>query len=363
MSNNLSPQNCRRPIILTGGGTAGHILPNLALLSYLKGEEIHYIGSGAALEKNLIQDKIPYHQITTCKLRRSLAPSNFLIPFKLLKGINDAKKLLISLNPKIIFSKGGFVSLPVAMAATKLHIPIVLHESDITMGLANKIIAKRCRVICSTFPQISQKYKNAVHTGAILSPEINELKSTYSVYREHNKHKIWVSNQNSNKNALPNILIMGGSLGAAAINKVVWGTLPHLIKDYNIVHITGKGKSDPKIKFPNYQQVEFTDQIYKHLAAADLVISRCGSNSLCEIIALDKPAVLIPLPKKESRGDQLDNAKFAATLGGCSIIQQENLCKESLLTAIQEVKTKKWQNVEKLNGTERVAGIILQYAK
>ena len=219
-----------RSIVLTGGGTAGHVLPNIALLPYLQQhfDKIYYLGGGGMEKDIAARHNLEYYEITTVKLKRKLTLENLLIPFKLLKGIREAKVILRKLQPTVVFSKGGFVALPVVYAAASLGIKVVAHESDMSMGLANRLTAKKCRMICSTFPLAENKYPQVVQTGAIIRQ---------SIYHG-DRSKIDLPS-----NGKPNLLIMGGSLGAVAINQAVWGALDQLCARYNVLHLTGKGLS------------------------------------------------------------------------------------------------------------------------
>jgi UDP-N-acetylglucosamine--N-acetylmuramyl-(pentapeptide) pyrophosphoryl-undecaprenol N-acetylglucosamine transferase len=343
-------------IVLTGGGTAGHCLPCIALLPELKKyfSRIIYIGGTDGIEKEIAQGSgLEYHGITTVKLRRTLTVKNLAIPFKLLRAVSEAKTLLKQIKPDIIFSKGGYAALPVVLAGGRQKIPIVSHESDLTMGLANRLAVRRCRVICTTFPQTAEKYKNAVHTGAILRPEL--FKGV----------KAKVTGFVRNK---PNLLIMGGSLGSAAINKAVRADIDRLLLSYNILHITGRGKTDRNIKRNDYVQCEYLSAPENAFAWADIVVSRAGSGAMCELLSLRKPAVLIPLPKTESRGDQIDNANYMTDLGCCTMIRQEDLTADSLLDAIKKTLNQKQQimkncgKLEWLNGTDKIIKIICDCA-
>ncbi len=343
-----------RTIVLTGGGTAGHVLPNIALLHYIKKhfDKIYYIGSVNGIEKQIaLENGLEYYGITTVKLKRKFSLENLLIPFKLLKGISQAKKLLKALKPNVIFSKGGFVALPVMKAGCKLGIKIVAHESDMTMGLANKLTANKCGIICSTFPLDKKLYPNSVHTGAIIR------KSIY----DGDRSKIHLR-----QNGKPNLLIMGGSSGAVAINNLVWNVIDDLLKSYNVLHITGRGKSSPNIKKDNYLQTEYQQSPENAFEWADIVVSRAGSGVVSEMLALKKPALYIPLPKDESRGDQIQNAIYLNNLGLCEILYQEDLTNEVFLQKLNQVYEKKQQILENLktqdwiDGTSKVVSYLLQ---
>lgn len=336
-----------RSIVLTGGGTAGHVLPNIALLPYLQQhfDKIYYLG-GSGMEKDIAaKNNLEYYEITTVKLKRKLTPENLLIPFRLLKGISQAKKILRQLRPTVVFSKGGFVALPVVYAAASLGIKVVAHESDLSMGLANRLTAKKCQTICTTFPLAKNKYPQVVQTGAIIRQ---------SIY-QGDPSKI-----NLPANGKPNLLVMGGSLGAVAINQAVWSALKPLCARYNVLHLTGKGKAQENLHQEHYLQVEYLESPQHAFAWADIVVARAGSGTVCELLALRKPAIYIPLPKAESRGDQIQNAAYLQSLGVCAVIEQANLNETVLLNTIDEVCQKRKQIVDNcarqtwVDGTRRI---------
>jgi len=320
-----------KKIVLTGGGTAGHVMPNVALLKYLEKEfdEIHYIGSYNGIEKNIIKNypNVIYHEIPTVKLIRSLTLKNLLIPIKLVKSLRETKKILKEIKPAVIFSKGGFVSVPVVLSGARLKIPIIAHESDSSMGLANKIILKKCEKMCFSFENLAKKYKEkGIFTGSPIRDEIfqgNKSKTLKELNFAETK---------------PTLLIMGGSLGATAINNIIFENAKELSSKYNLIHIVGKNNCNKKLlDLKNYKQIEFTSEIENYLACADIVISRSGSNSIFEFLALKKPMILIPLPKASSRGDQIINAQIFHSKGYAHILYQEKLNKENLLNSIEYV--------------------------
>lgn len=341
-----------RTIVLTGGGTAGHVLPQIALLPILRKhfDRIVYIG-GAGVEKAIAQQNgLEFFEITTVKLRRTLTLKNLTIPFKLIKGIREAKKILRDVKPSVVFSKGGFVALPVVYAAAGLGIKVIAHESDMSLGLANRLTAKKCETICTTFPIQSAKYPQMVHTGAILR------KSIYS----GNSQRINLVN-----NGRPNLLVMGGSLGAVAINHAVWSALNDLCKDWNILHITGKGKSNTLISHANYLQLEYLDAPQDAFAWADVVLARSGSGTVSELLALKKPAIYVPLPKDESRGDQIQNAEFLQKCGVCEVLPQAELNKEKLISLLNLVYRNKQKYIENcakqtwIDGTDKIINYLI----
>ena len=321
-----------KKIVLTGGGTAGHVTPNIALLPHLinKGYEISYIGSYEGIEKKLITDyNIPYYGISTGKLRRYFDPKNFTDPFRVIKGFSEAKKTLKEIKPDVVFSKGGFVSVPVVRAAASLKIPCIIHESDMTPGLANKLCIPVAKKICCNFPETLNHLPKdkAVLTGSPIREELakgNKL-AAYEV-----------CGFTSNK---PVIMVIGGSLGSVAINKAVREALPTLLQDFQVVHICGKEKIDNLLlTTKGYHQFEYLKAELKDIfAMADLVISRAGANAICEILALKKPNLLIPLPAGSSRGDQILNAASFEAQGYSMVVSEDDLTKELLVSKIHEL--------------------------
>ena len=314
-------------IILTGGGTAGHCTPNLALLPYLKNtfDKIYYIGSENGLEKNIIEkENIPYFSIPCTKLKRGFYLDNLKIPFTLLKGVKEAKKIINDIKPSVIFSKGGYVALPVVIAANK-KVPVISHESDYTMGLANKISSKFCQKVITSFPETEKGKKNVLYIG---SP-IRNL--TAGITRE-NALKYFGFNDEK-----PILLVMGGSLGAKTINNYIAKIVPTLINDFQIIHLCGKGNLNKDLNFQGYYQREFLHDIGYAYKIASVIISRAGANSLFEILSLQIPSVIIPLPIGVSRGDQVLNAKYFNSLGLCNYLSQDSLSEYSLSKAVYDV--------------------------
>lgn len=315
-------------IILTGGGTAGHVTPNIALLPRLKelGYDIQYIGSYTGIEKELIEPfGIPYHGISSGKLRRYFSVQNFTDPFRVLKGFREAHKLIRQLKPDVIFSKGGFVSVPVVLAGKRCKVPVIIHESDMTPGLANKIAIPSAAKVCCNFPETLKSLPEgkAVLTG---SPIRQELLSGNKIAAMDMCH--FTSDK-------PVILVIGGSLGAVAVNNAVREALPELLKDFQIIHLCGKGKMDESLKdVEGYCQFEYIKNELRNLfALADIVISRAGANAICELLALHKPNLLIPLSANASRGDQILNARSFERQGFSLVLEEEQLTKETLLNA------------------------------
>ena len=317
-------------IILTGGGTAGHVTPNIALLPRLKelGYDIQYIGSYTGIKKELIEPfGIPYHGISSGKLRRYFSVQNFTDPFRVLKGFREAHKLIRQLKPDVIFSKGGFVSVPVVLAGKRCKVPVIIHESDMTPGLANKIAIPSAAKVCCNFPETLKSLPEgkAVLTG---SPIRQELLSGNKIAAMDMCH--FTSDK-------PVILVIGGSLGAVAVNNAVREALPELLKDFQIIHLCGKGKMDESLKdVEGYCQFEYIKNELRNLfALADIVISRAGANAICELLALHKPNLLIPLSANASRGDQILNARSFERQGFSLVLEEEQLTKETLLNAVK----------------------------
>ncbi len=341
-------------IILTGGGTAGHITPNIALLPHLTEFEIHYIGQPNSMEEELMREQkgVIFHPLEAPKLVRSLTAKNLTVPFKLLKAKRGAKKLLDEIKPKVIFSKGGFVALPVMLAAK--GIPLILHESDISMGLANKLVVKKCKYACTSFSSTAQSLPNGICTGAPLRGSLYEGKKE-------------VAERISNLRGRKNLLVFGGSLGAAAVNEAVFSALPKLTESYDVVHIVGKNNVKP-IDCPRYFQLPFTSNIADFFAWADLCVSRGGANALFELTALKKPTLVIPLPKGNSRGDQVDNAKYFRDMGCARVLLQEDLNPDSLVREVLELDRLKFaliqnmRNSGKSDGTAEIAKLIKECA-
>lgn len=323
-------------IILTGGGTAGHVTPNIALLPRLKelGYDIHYIGSYTGIEKELIEQfGIPYHGISSGKLRRYFSLQNFTDPFRVLKGFGEANKLIKSLKPDVIFSKGGFVSVPVVMAGKKCHVPTIIHESDMTPGLANKLSIPSATKVCCNFPETLEHLpkEKAVLTGSPIRQELlSGSKEAALAFCGLTPDK-------------PVILIVGGSLGSVAVNNAVRAILPELLKEFHVIHLCGKGKTDESLKnLKGYVQFEYIKQELKDLfALCDIVISRAGANAICELLALHKPSLLIPLSANASRGDQILNARSFERQGFSVVLEEEELNNQVLLDAIHKLYDKR----------------------
>ena len=325
-----------KKIVFTGGGTAGHVTPNMALIERIREDdedvEVSYIGSYSGIEKGLIEGMgVAYYGISSGKLRRYFDLKNFSDPFRVLKGMREAKKLMKKLKPDVVFSKGGFVAVPVVFAAKKCKIPVIIHESDMTPGLANKLCIPKADVVCCNFEETLDYLpeKKAVHTGTPLRKEL---------FTGDRQKGIEFCGFDGRK---PIILIVGGSTGAAAINEAIRNLLPTLLVRFNVIHLCGKGKLDPSFdNLIGYRQYEYISKELKDLfAAADLVVSRAGANAVCELLALAKPNILIPLSAAASRGDQILNAESFEHQGYSYVLEEEKMTNETLLEAIEDVFT------------------------
>ena len=318
-----------KKIILTGGGTAGHVTPNIALLPALRksGYDISYIGSYNGIEKTLVeQQNIPYYGISSGKLRRYLDIKNLTDPFRVLKGISQARKLIRKLRPDVVFSKGGFVAVPVVLAAGKLGIPVIIHESDMTPGLANRLCLRYAEKVCCNFPETVNMIPRGkgVLTGQPIRQEL--------LLGDKSEGLSLCGFDGSR----PVLMVIGGSLGAVHVNDAVRAALPRLLERFNIIHVCGKGKVDSSYDdTPGYRQFEYVDAELKNLfAAADIVISRAGANVICELLAMHKPNLLIPLPADASRGDQLLNAESFRKQGYSMVLEEKDIVGDKLFNSV-----------------------------
>ena len=343
-------------IVLTGGGTAGHCIPNVSLLPYLKKEfsNIYYIGSKDGIERKIIEkNKIEYFSVSCAKLKRSFSLSNLLIPFTVIKGIKEAGKILDKLKPSIIFSKGGYVSVPVVISAKKRKIPVISHESDLTIGLANKINSKNSKYLLTSFQETAKLVKNGLYVG----PPLKNSLFTPSNKIETLK-KIGLSNDK------PILLITGGSQGAQSINEAVYSSIHRLSKIFNVIHLCGKNNINHKINVKNYKQIEFYDNIEEIFKISDVCITRAGSNTLFELLSLKIPSLVIPLENKASRGDQVLNAKYFKNKNMINVLHEKNLSPTRLIN--ETIKTFENANFYRkninanpiINSTEKIYKII-----
>ncbi len=353
-----------KKIVLTGGGTAGHVTPNIALIPELKrqGYDIHYIGSYDGIESKLIADMgIPYYGISSGKLRRYIDLKNISDPFKVIRGLGQARRLMRKIKPDVVFSKGGFVSVPVVVAAKSKKIPCIIHESDMTPGLANKICIPCATRVCTNFPETLKHLppEKAVLTGSPIRQELfhgDKAKGLSFCGFDDKK---------------PVILIIGGSLGAVAVNTAVRNILPRLLKEFQVIHLCGKDKLDSSLEgTKGYVQFEYIkEELSDLMAASDVMISRAGANAICEILALRKPNILIPLSAQASRGDQILNAASFEKAGYSIVIQEEDVTDEGLMDAVHQAYAqgqeyrKAMERSQLNNSIEKIVGLINEAAK
>lgn len=335
-----------KKIVLTGGGTAGHVTPNIAMIPKLKemGYEISYIGTYNGIERKLIEEiGIPYYGVSSGKLRRYFDLKNITDIFRVLKGFRDSRKLLKQLKPDVVFSKGGFVTVPVVLSADRLKIPVVIHESDMTPGLANKISLPHATRICCNFPETKERFSDrATVTGTPIREEL--FRGDTARAREYTGFK----------DDKPVIMIVGGSTGSVVVNNAVRECLDELLEQFNIIHICGKGKKDESLNdIDGYVQHSYIkDELADVYALADIIISRAGANAICELLALRKPNILIPLSRNASRGDQILNANSFKKSGYSYVIEEEELTRESLIEAVKYVYDNRDEYIDRMKQSE-----------
>ena len=348
-----------KKIVLTGGGTLGHVTPNLALIPHLReaGYEIHYIGTEKGMEADTIRaiPDVTYHAVKSGKLRRYFSWQNFTDPFRVVAGVFQSAHIIGRIKPDVVFSKGGFVAVPVVSGAWLHRVPVVCHESDLTPGLANKLCKPFASRFATTFPECADALgSKAEMTGTPLRPEL------FSGSRERGLAMFGFDGEK------PVLLMMGGSSGARAVNEALRGALPRLLKNFDIAHICGKGNLDDSLNgTPGYWQKEFlSDELPDALAACDLVLSRAGANALCEFQALGRPLLLVPYPKGASRGDQILNARSLKKRGLAHVLDQDLMTPDSLADALEETwadresLTAAVKNAPPADGTARVLEMI-----
>ena len=334
-----------KKIILTGGGTAGHVLPNITLLPYLQelGFDVYYVGSHGGIEQGLVEfSGIPYFGISSGKLRRYFDLRNFTDIFRIMKGVWDSNKILRRIKPDIIFSKGGFVVVPLIFAAKLRGIKVVIHESDLTPGLANRLVEPIANKVLVSFPE-TLKYvpkKKSILTGIPVRADLASANKEDGL-----RFLEFLANGN------PIMLVMGGSQGSAAINACVRGVLPRLLEQFRVVHLCGRGNRSG-IELDGYKEYEMLNRDLSNvLKAADIVVSRAGANTLFEILALKKPNLLIPLTLGQSRGDQIINAE-SFRQRGFSVILDEEFLSERFLDEVSKLYISRDKYVEAMGKVE-----------
>ncbi|MBM7646943.1 UDP-N-acetylglucosamine--N-acetylmuramyl-(pentapeptide) pyrophosphoryl-undecaprenol N-acetylglucosamine transferase [Scopulibacillus daqui] len=351
-------------IVFTGGGSAGHVMANLVLMPKLikQGWHVQYIGSKNGIEKQLVAglEGVDYYSVSTGKLRRYFDWDNAKDLFKVMGGVGQSYRLIRKLKPHVVFSGGGFVEVPVVIGAALNRVPIILRETDVSLGLANKLSLPFAKKICTTFPETEKaiRSKKSIYIGSIVRESLKNGDAERGLaFCQFTKEK-------------PVLLIMGGSQGAERINEAVRMCLNRLLKDFFIVHICGKGKVDASIQLKGYLQFEYVhDELADLMAMADVVVSRAGSNSIFECLALRKPMLLIPLSNGASRGDQILNAKSFMNSGYAEILFQENLNRDTLMDAVyhlykyREKYVKNMESYEDDKGVQMAMDLIVEMAK
>ncbi len=343
-----------KKIVLTGGGTAGHVTPNIALIPELQkeGYEVSYIGSHDGMERKLIECLgIDYVGISSGKLRRYFSLRNFTDPFRVIKGFGEAVSALKRIKPNVIFSKGGFVTVPVVFAAKRLGIPVIIHESDISPGLANKLCIPASKFVCANFPEALNYLpkEKAVLTGTPIRKEL---------FLGNREKGLEFCGFSGNK---PVLLVIGGSLGALAVNKVLRKILPELNGKFDVIHICGKGKTEEELNgTEGYVQFEYVGSELRDIfAASDIALSRAGANAICELLALRLPNLLIPLPAASSRGDQILNAESFKKQGFSEVLMEENLTEVTMLKNINDLYNNREKYIEKMKQSSQADSIKL----
>lgn len=353
-----------KKIVLTGGGTMGHVTPNLALIPFLqkKGYEIHYVGTQDGMEAGKMRSVsgVTYHAVKSGKLRRYFSWKNFTDPFRVIAGAFQSAHMMGKLQPDVVFSKGGFVAVPVVFGAWLHRIPVVCHESDLTPGLANKLCKPFAKKFATTFPECAEALGNkAEMTGTPLRMEL------FQGSREAGLRLFGFSGRK------PVLLMMGGSSGAQSVNAALRGALNDLTVDFDVAHICGKGNLDSSLtEKEGYSQKEFLDaELPDALACTDLVLSRAGANAICEFQALGRPMLLVPYPKGAGRGDQILNAQSLEKRGLCRVLYQEQMNANTLAEAVRETwnarnsLTMNLKNAPPADGTQRILEMIEEVQK
>ncbi|MBA59547.1 MAG: undecaprenyldiphospho-muramoylpentapeptide beta-N-acetylglucosaminyltransferase [Gammaproteobacteria bacterium] len=350
-------------VLFTGGGTAGHVIPNIAIIDHLvlEGYEVGYVGEKGGIEEGLITKLcIPFFQINAGKVRRYFSISNFLDPFKVIVGIFQGLLICLKEKPNLVFSKGGYVSIPLVISAWILRIPVIAHESDVSPGLANKIASKFCRKICLTFESTLKYVPHG--RGLVTGTPVRE--SLFRGNADRGRKYLGLRGRR------PILLVFGGSKGAMILNQLLRNVLEQVLSECDVVHITGLGNLELRIDKPGYVQKEFVDEEFGDvMAASSAVVSRAGANSLYELLALKKPHLLIPLSEKASRGDQVENAKTFYDIGLSRFIEEDTLSEENFLAEIIELLrtrndiTEKMASFEIPDAVTLITKVIKQYVQ
>lgn len=339
-------------LILTGGGSAGHAVPNLALIPLLKDRfRLAYIGT-AGIERGLLKNTgVPFCTIRAAKLVRGSLTKNLTLPFRFLRGIREAKRALREARAEAVFSKGGYVALPVVFAARSLGIPVISHESDLTPGLANRLAAKKCRAVLTSFPETAAKFRNGKYVGPPVRRELfgGDRAAALSKY--------------GFSGAKPVLLAFGGGSGSAALNRALEGALPALLPHCDVLHIRGKNAEGRGRS--GYVPLAYEPDMASAYACADYVLARAGSNTVFEVLALHKPALFIPLENRRSRGDQIQNAAYFERQGLCRVLHERDLTPSHLCDALRALAAdaalrRRLEELDLAGGNRTIVAAILR---
>lgn len=335
-------------IAFCGGGTAGHVMPNLALIAELKSKfNCVYIG-GDGIEKSLCEARgIPFYTVRTVKLRRDAVLKNLAVPFKLISCVRSAKKALDEIRPQLIFSKGGYAALPVVLAAPKTT-PVICHESDFSPGLTTKLSKKKSKLVLCAFDSCAERFKDK---GKYVGTPLDQ--ALYRGARDRSAYGL--------AGLKPVLTVVGGSSGSTAINDCTVKALPELLKHFDVIHVTGKNKSGAQRR-PGYCPIEFENNMPMLYAASDIVVTRAGANALTECIALKLPTLAVPL-EKASRGDQLQNARYFGDKGAIKILRETDMTPATLASAVLGLYNSRSKYVSaaaalEVDGTKRICSVI-----
>ncbi|GAF14275.1 UDP-N-acetylglucosamine-N-acetylmuramyl-(pentapeptide) pyrophosphoryl-undecaprenol N-acetylglucosamine transferase [Bacillus sp. JCM 19045] len=347
-----------KKIIFTGGGSAGHVTPNLAIIDQMNKEDwsISYIGSYEGIERELVEKAgIPYYAISSGKLRRYIDRKNITDLARITNGFRQARKILKKIKPDVVFSKGGFVTVPVVAAAYSLKIPVHLHESDLTPGLANRLAKRFTKTFYTSFAETAAHFPKEA-TTVVGSPIRKDL------YTGTRVQGLVLTDFIREK---PVLLIMGGSLGARRINEAIRESLETLLQTYQIIHICGKGQLDSSLEGKRgYKQYEYVHEELPHLLqATDIVVTRGGSNAIFEFLALHIPMLIIPLTRAQSRGDQILNAQTFVNNGYAHMLEEENLTKETLVEEIHSLYHNRHVLLDNMTASESTKAVDKIIAK
>lgn len=331
-------------VVFTGGGTFGHVGANLALIQALDPTRwtISYIGSKNSIESSLIpKANIRFYRGFSGKLRRYFSLQNMVDIGWVLFGIIHAFFMIRKLNPHIIFSKGGYVAFPVVVAGWLNRVPVIIHESDITLGLTTRLSQRFARLVCLNFESTQKQVPTSVPSLVTGLPVRNHIL---------NGNPDTGRSLTQFSDSVPTLLIFGGSLGSVFLNTLIEQSLDQLVENYQLIHVVGPGNGSTRIHHHRYCQFEYLNDEFAHiLAASDMVICRGGASSLTELIALKKPHIVIPLSHRASRGDQIENARYFESLGISSVLAESDATTVTLCQKVHDLHRHQATIVQSMN--------------